>query len=85
MSQLDDLLTRSRSPGRFVERRAFTLSRARAIEKQRAFALRLAQQYVLELVQAAVFAGATYIAVDTARQPAGGVGRRAAAGAGPAP
>jgi hypothetical protein len=65
MSQLDELLSRSRSPGRFVERRAFTLSRARAIEKQRAFALRLPQQYILELIQAAVFAGATYIAVDT--------------------
>ncbi len=65
MSQLDDLLSRSRSPGRFVERRSFTLSRAKAIEKQRAFALRLPRQYVLELVQAAVFAGATYLAVDT--------------------
>lgn len=65
MSQLDDLLHRSRSPGRFVERRRFTLSREKAIEKQREFTLRNPRQYVLELVQAAVFAGATYIAIDT--------------------
>ena len=65
MSQLDDLLARSRSPGKFVERRRFTLSREKAIEKQREFALRHPRQYVLELVQAAVFAGATYIAIDT--------------------
>ncbi|MEN0061891.1 MAG: hypothetical protein AAGA48_07040 [Myxococcota bacterium] len=65
MSQLDDLLARSRAPGRLVERRQFTLSREKAIEKQREFALRHPRQYVLELVQAAVFAGATYIAIDT--------------------
>ncbi|MEO0606394.1 MAG: hypothetical protein AAF211_33510, partial [Myxococcota bacterium] len=65
MSQLDDLLARSRSPGRLVERRHFTLSRAKAIEKQREFALRHPSHSVLELVQAAVFAGATYIAIDT--------------------
>lgn len=64
MSQLDDLLARSRSPGSFVERRKFTLSREKAIEKQREFALRHPNQYVLELVQAAVFAGATYLAID---------------------
>ena len=65
MSQLDDLLARSRSPGKFVERRTFTLSREKAIEKQREFALRHPRQYVLELIQAAVFSGATYIAIDT--------------------
>jgi len=65
LSQLDDLLARSRSPGRLVERRHFTLSRSKAIEKQREFALRHPRQYVLELVQAAVFAGASYIAIDT--------------------
>ena len=65
MSQLDDLLARSRSPGRLVERRTFTLSRDKAIEKQREFALRHPRQYVLELVQAAVFGKATYIAIDT--------------------
>ncbi|MBX2802945.1 MAG: hypothetical protein KTR31_35005, partial [Myxococcales bacterium] len=65
MSQLDDLLARSRSPGTLIERRRFTLSRDKAIEKQREFALRDPKQYVLELVQAAVFGGATYIAIDT--------------------
>ena len=65
MSDLDALVARAKSPGKFVERRHFTLSREKAIEKQREFALRHPQQYVLELVQAAVFAGATYIAIDS--------------------
>jgi hypothetical protein len=68
MSQLDDLLARSQAPGRFVERRRFTLSREKAIEKQREFALRHPRQYILELIQAAVFAGATYIAIDVRPQ-----------------
>ena len=65
MSDLDQILARARAPGQFVERRHFTLSRAQAIEKLREFALRRPGQAVLELVQAAVFAGATYIAIDT--------------------
>lgn len=64
MSQLDDLLHRSQAPGRFGARRRFSLSRDKAIEKLREFSLRDPRQYVLELVQAAVYAGATYIAVD---------------------
>jgi hypothetical protein len=64
MSQLDDLLARTSKPGRFVEHRRFVLSRDKAIEKQREFALRHPAQYVTEFVQAAVFAGATYIAID---------------------
>lgn len=64
MSQLDDLLARSQAPGRFEKRRRFSLSRDKAIEKLREFSLRDPRQYVLELVQAAVYAGATYIAVD---------------------
>ena len=64
MSQLDDLIARSRAPGHFVERRRFTLSRDKAIEKQREFALRHPKQYIPELIQAAVFCGATYIAID---------------------
>jgi hypothetical protein len=62
---LDALLARSRAPGRFVERRSFTLSREKAIAKQREFALRHPRQYLLELVQGAVFAGAPYMAIDT--------------------
>lgn len=65
---LDALLARSRAPGTFVERRTFTLSREKAIAKQREFALRHPRQYLLELVQAAVFAGATYMAIDTRPQ-----------------
>jgi hypothetical protein len=64
MSQLDDLLHRSKAPGRFESRRRFSLSRDKAIEKLREFSLRDPRQYILELVQAAVYAGATYIAVD---------------------
>lgn len=62
--QLDALLERARDPGNFVERRHFKLSRAKAIEKQREFALQDPKQYVLELIQGAIFAGATYMAVD---------------------
>jgi len=64
MSQLDDLLARSQAPGRFEQRRRFSLSRDKAVEKLREFSLRDPRQYVLELIQAAVYAGATYIAVD---------------------
>lgn len=64
MSELDDLLARSRAPGRLVERRRFTLARERAIEKMREFTLRDPAQYLLELVEAAVLAGASWVAVD---------------------
>ncbi len=68
MSEVDPLeaaLARARAPSTFVESRPFTLSREKAIEKQREFALRHPSQVVLELVQGAVFAGATAIAVET--------------------
>ena len=65
MSAMDALLERSRTPGTFVERRRFSLARDKAIEKMKEFSLRDPQQYVLELIQGAVFAKATYIAVDT--------------------
>ncbi len=64
MSQLDALLARSRDPGAMVQRRKFTLSREKAIEKMREFSLRHPKQYVLEMVQAAIFAGASWVAVD---------------------
>ena len=64
MSQLDALLARSKQPGQFVERKAFSLAREKAVEKMREFSLRHPEQYVLELIQAAVFAEATWIAVD---------------------
>jgi len=65
MSDLDQILARARAPGAFVERRRFSLNRQQAIEKLRAFSLRRPGQAVLELVQSAVHAGATYIAIDT--------------------
>lgn len=64
MSAMAEVLARSRTPGRFIERKRFSLSRDKAVEKLREFALRHPQQYVLELVQAAVFAGARWIAFD---------------------
>lgn len=64
MSQLDELLARSRAPANYKNRKHFTLSREKAIEKQREFALREPKQYVLEIIQGAIFAGATYMAVD---------------------
>lgn len=67
MSAIDEIIARSRAPGTFVERKHFTLSREKAIEKLREFSLRHPRQYILELIQAAVFSGATYIAVDINR------------------
>jgi len=64
VSSLEALLERSRKPGSYLERRRFTLSREKALEKQRAYALRSDTQYILELVQAAVLAGASFIAID---------------------
>ena len=64
MTQLDALLQRSQSPGNFLERRTFSLARAKAVEKMREFTLRHPNQYILELMQSAVFGGATWVAVD---------------------
>ncbi|MCK6504193.1 hypothetical protein L6R53_12465 [Myxococcota bacterium] len=68
MSEFDSILARSRAPGRFVERRRFSLSREKAVEKLREFSLRHPEQYILELVQAAVFAGARWIAIDVSSE-----------------
>jgi len=62
------VLARSRAPGAFVERKRFSLSRDKAIDKLREFSLRNPRQYVLELIQSAVFSGASYIAVDVDRE-----------------
>ncbi len=66
MSDLDALLERSRKPGAFAERKRFTLSRNKAVEKMRQFSLRHPTQYLLELISGAVFAGARWIFVDIA-------------------
>ncbi len=67
MTTLDDILREARSPGAFVERRRFSLRRDQAVETLRAFTLRRPGQAVLELIQGAVMAGASYIAVETTR------------------
>jgi len=64
VSDLDALLARSQKPGAFANRKRFTLSRDKAVEKMRQFTLRHPEQYLLELIQGAVFAGARWIFVD---------------------
>lgn len=59
-----ELVQRGRNPGGMADRHEFTLERGKAVEKLREFTLRHPRQYVLELVQAAVFAGATWVAID---------------------
>ena len=61
MSNIDDVIARSREPGEFTERREFSIARGQAIEKLREFALVDPHYYILELVQSAVANGATYI------------------------
>ena len=63
MSHMDEILARSRMGGEFVERGRFSLSRDKAIEKIREYSLRHPEQYILELIQGAIFAHATYVAV----------------------
>ncbi len=65
MSDISAVVARSRIPGEFSERRSFTLARTRAIQKMREFALADPYYFVLELIQAAVANGATYINVAT--------------------
>ncbi len=47
-----------------AERQRFTIARDQAIAKMREYAMRHPDQYVLELIQAAVFRGARWISVD---------------------
>lgn len=47
-----------------AERQRFTIAREQAIAKMREYAMRHPDQYVLELIQAAVFRGARWISVD---------------------
>ncbi len=63
MSDIAAVVARSRLAGEFSERRTFTLARTRAIQKMRQFALADPYYFVLELIQAAVANGATYINV----------------------
>jgi hypothetical protein len=61
MSNLEDVIARSRAPGGFSERKRFTVARAAAVRKMRQFSLVSPYYYVLELVQSAIANGATYI------------------------
>ena len=63
MSAIEQVIARARMAGDigFTERRKFKLARARAIEKLRRFALADPYFYVLELIQAAIAGGASYV------------------------
>jgi hypothetical protein len=61
MSTIDQVISRSRQPGGFKERKRFTVARQRAIRKMREFALADPHFYVLELIQAAVANKATHV------------------------
>lgn len=61
MASIDEVIARSRQKGEFTERRSFTVARQSAIRKMRKFALADPFFYILELIQAAIANGATYI------------------------
>jgi hypothetical protein len=62
MSSIDQVIAAARrGGGGFSKRKRFTLARSRAIEKMRKFALADPYFYVLELIQAAIANGASYI------------------------
>ncbi len=63
MSAIDQVIARARmaSDIGFTERRQFKLARASAIEKLRRFALADPYFYILELIQAAIASGATFV------------------------
>lgn len=68
MSSIDEVIARSRQKGNFTERKTFTVARQSAIQKMRKFALSDPHYYVLELIQASVANGATYIDLDIKSQ-----------------
>ncbi|HFE45392.1 MAG TPA: hypothetical protein ENJ18_07830, partial [Nannocystis exedens] len=65
MSSIDAVIARARRPGAFSERKTFTLARTRAIQKMRHFALADPHFYVLELIQASIASGATWVTIDS--------------------
>ncbi|MFU8804607.1 MAG: hypothetical protein ACNA8W_12410, partial [Bradymonadaceae bacterium] len=67
MTSIDEVVARSRQPGGFSEHKRFTLARSRGIQKMRQFALADPHYYVLELIQASVANGATYIDIQCER------------------
>lgn len=67
MSGIDAVIARSRQPGAMSSRKRFTISRKRAIQKLRQFALADPHAYILELIQAAIANGAVYVDIQTSR------------------
>lgn len=67
MSNIDEVIARSRQPGEFKEKKRFTVARQEAIQKMRKFALASPYNYILELIQAANANGATYIDIRVDR------------------
>ena len=64
MTSIDEVVSRSRQPEAFSEHKRFTLARSRGIQKMRQFALADPHFYILELIQASVANGATYIDIQ---------------------
>ena len=67
MSSIDEVIARSRQAGSFSERQRFTVARAEAIRKMRQFALADPYYFGLELIQAAIANGATYVDIEAKR------------------
>lgn len=61
MSDINDVIRRSRQKGKFSERKEFTISTERAFEKIQKFALQSPEHYILEIIQGAVANGARFI------------------------
>jgi len=70
MTSIDQVIARSRMSGGFSERKRFTVSRRRGIEKLRKFALADPHFYVLELIQAAIANNAEYVDLRVGRHNA---------------
>lgn len=65
-SSIDQVIARARSgDASLAERRSFTIARSRAIEKMRNFALASPYDFALELIQAAIANGATYVDITS--------------------
>lgn len=67
MSNIDQVIARSRQPGSFTEKKKFTVARQRALQKMRKFALAHPAYYIVELIQAAIANNATYVDIDIER------------------
>lgn len=64
LDPIDRVIERSRQPGKFLERKRFSLARSRGIRKMREFALADPHYYILELIQAALANGARHLDIQ---------------------